>query len=154
MRASLRPRHPQSTLMHETAIAVTKVGGEEAFWKFSKALFAAQTDYFDANTWDKSRAAIYAQLCALAASSAGVSEEKTLALLARMEEGGQLNGGNACTQELKFHVKLGRQTGIHVSPTTLLNGVVCDTSSGWGLDEWKEFLDPHVTAAKAADARL
>jgi hypothetical protein len=31
-----------------------------------------------------------------------------------------------------------------VSPTTTLNGMVCDTSSGWSLDQWKEFLDPHV----------
>ena len=58
-----------------------------------------------------------------------------------------LAAGNACTQELKFHVKLGRQTGIHVSPTTVLNGMVCDTSSGWGLEQWKEFLDPHVVGA-------
>ena len=54
------------------------------------------------------------------------------------------------TQTLKFHVKLGRQFGVHVSPTATLNGMVCDTSSGWGLDEWRAFLDPHVKAAKAA----
>ena len=123
------------------------MGGEEAFWKFSKALYARQTDYFDANTWDMSRTAIYAQLAKLAGGSAGVGESEVLALLSRVEVEGQLNTGNEVTQTLKFHVKLGRQTGIHVSPTTVLNGMVCDTSSGWNLDQWKEFLDPHVSAA-------
>jgi hypothetical protein len=55
----VQPWHPQSTMLHEAALAVTKVGGEEAFWKFSKALFETQTDFFDANTYNKSRAAIY-----------------------------------------------------------------------------------------------
>lgn len=146
----VQPWHPQSTMMHEAAIAVSKVGGEEAFWKFSEALYAAQTDFFDANTYDKSRAAIYDELAGLAATSAGVKKEDVMAKLLRVEVEGQLNTGNECTQELKFHVKLGRQTGIHVSPTTLLNGMVCDTSSGWSLDQWQEFLDPHI----AANAKL
>ena len=47
-------------------------------------------------------------------------------------------------------MKLGRQTGIHVSPTTTLNGMVCDTSSSWDLEQWRAFLDPHVQAAKSA----
>ena len=145
----VQPWHPQSTYLHEAALAVTKVGGEDAFWKFSKALFGSQTDYFDANVWDKSRADIYAQLSKLAATSTGVSESDVAALLSRTEVEGSLNTGNDVTQELKFHIKLGRQTGIHVSPTTQLNGMVCDTSSGWSLDDWKEFLDPHVNAAAA-----
>ena len=55
------------------------------------------------------------------------------------------NGGTLVTQKLKFHVKLGRQLGIHVSPTCCLNGLICDTSSGWTLEEWTAFLDPHVS---------
>ena len=34
------------------------------------------------------------------------------------------------------------QMGMHVSPTTTLNGIVYDTSSGWTLDQWKELLGP------------
>ena len=79
-----------------------------------------------------------------------VKEEDVLAKLARAVEEGALNTGNACTLELKFYVKLGRQTGIHVSPTTTLNGMVCDTSSSWDLEQWRAFLDPHVRAAKGA----
>ena len=144
----VQPWHPQSTLLHEAAIAVTMVGGEDAFWKFSTALYASQTDFFDANVYDKSRTQIYRELAALARASADVSEADVMSKLERVAEEGSLNTGNATTQTLKFHVKLGRQTGIHVSPTTTLNGMVCDTSSGWTLDQWKEFLDPHVHASK------
>ena len=146
----VQPWHPQSTMLHEAAIAVHQLGGDAAFYKFSSALMDAQKDFFDANVWDKSRADLYKVLATLASSSAGVAEEDVLAKLARVVEEGSLNTGNACTQELKFHVKLGRQTGIHVSPTTTLNGMVCDTSSSWDLEQWRAFLDPHVQAAKSA----
>lgn len=146
----VQPWHPQSTMLHEAAIAVHQLGGDTAFYKFSSALMDAQKDFFDANVWDKSRADLYKVLATLASSSAGVAEEDVLAKLARVVEEGSLNTGNACTQELKFHVKLSRQTGIHVSPTTTLNGMVCDTSSSWDLEQWRAFLDPHVQAAKSA----
>eukprot|EP01047_Picozoa_sp_COSAG01_P053251 COSAG01_NODE_5688_length_4100_cov_84.811797_7_plen_85_part_00 len=29
-----------------------------------------------------------------------------------------------------------------MTPTCSINGIVCDTSSGWGLAEWKQMLDP------------
>ena len=139
-----QPWHPQSTMLHEAGVGVYNLGGVDAFWKFSAALFDTATDFYDANTYDKSRSQIYEELAALAQSAAGVPKADLLAKLRRIEKEGELNTGNECTQNLKFFVKLGRQTGIHVSPTTTLNGMVCDTSSGWSLDQWKEFLDPHV----------
>ena len=45
-------------------------------------------------------------------------------------------------QELKFSIKFARQNGIHVSPTTMLNGLVFDSSSSWGLEDFKKVLDP------------
>ena len=47
-------------------------------------------------------------------------------------------------QELKFEIKHARTMGIHVSPTTAINDVLFDSSSSWGLEEWKEVLDPLV----------
>ena len=47
-------------------------------------------------------------------------------------------------QDLKFHIKFSRQNGIHVSPTTTLNGLVFDSSSSWGLEEWRDVLDPYL----------
>ena len=45
-----------------------------------------------------------------------------------------------------------RQSGVHVSPTATVNGLIVDTSSGWELWKWKELLDPVVAAAAAAAA--
>eukprot|EP00982_Pelagococcus_subviridis_P009729 30941-Pelagococcus_subviridis.AAC.14 len=72
-------------MLHEAAIATRALGGVDAFWKFSAALFAAQTEYFDANVYDTSRSAMYAKLAALAAASAGVDEEEVMKMLARTE---------------------------------------------------------------------
>ena len=80
----VQPWHPQSTMLHEAAIAVADVGGNDAFWKFSSALYATQTDFFDANAWGKSRAQIYDELAALAETSAGVSAMDVSARLARV----------------------------------------------------------------------
>ena len=146
----VQPWHPQSTMLHEAAVAVHQLKGDSAFYTFSTALMAKQTNFFDANTYDKSRIDVYKELAKLAADSVeGLSEELVMEKLNRVvATDGSLNTGNATTQEIKFHVKLGRQTGIHVSPTTTLNGMVCDTSSGWTLEQWKEFLGPHVDASK------
>lgn len=146
----VQPWHPQSTLMHEAAIATRRVGGDEAFWKFSAALYRRQSEFFDVNTWHESRSAIYKRLAALAEESAGVSAADVLALLQLDPEAlaaGQINPGTCVTTELKWYVKFGRQTGIHVSPTTTFNGLVCDTSSGWTTEQWSEFLDPRLPSA-------
>ena len=57
---------------------------------------------------------------------------------------GQKNPGNAVTQSLKWEVKASRQMSMHVSPTTTLNGLVYDTSSGWSMEQWTDLLDPLV----------
>jgi hypothetical protein len=38
-------------------------------------------------------------------------------------------------------VKIGRQNGIHVTPTVLFDGLKEDSvSSSWGQEEWNKFL--------------
>ena len=70
--------------------------------KFSTALYASQTDFFDANVYDKSRTQIYRELAALARASADVSEADVMSKLDRVVEEGSLNTGNATTQTLSF----------------------------------------------------
>ncbi|ORX33510.1 hypothetical protein BD324DRAFT_639621 [Kockovaella imperatae] len=42
---------------------------------------------------------------------------------------------------LKSGVKLGRQNGIHVTPTVLFDGIRDDfVSSSWGKEEWEDYL--------------
>ena len=128
----VQPWHPQSTLLHEAAIAVTMVGGEDALEILHRAL-RLPDGFLRRQRLRQEPHADLPRARRLARASADVSEADVMSKLDRVVEEGSLNTGNATTQTLKFHVKLGRQTGIHVSPTTTLNGMVCDTSSGWSV---------------------
>lgn len=76
----------------------------------------------------------------MAESSVGVSSDKVLQLLVN-GTGEAKNAGNKVTNDLKQFIRIGRQNGIHVSPTLLLDGIRDDSvSSGWELDQWKEYL--------------
>jgi hypothetical protein len=51
------------------------------------------------------------------------------------------NAGNAITNDFKYHLKLARHHGVHVSPTILIDGLPDATpQSAWTLDEWKQHL--------------
>src|SRR3954468_23129918 len=99
--------------------------------------------YFDESVQNLNRAQIYESL-ANHVNEIGVSSSDFLSLLhvpvaTKFEE--SRNAGNKITNELKWHIKLGRQTGIHISPTTFFDGIIDnDISSGWTLDQWKEWL--------------
>ncbi|KAG8694339.1 hypothetical protein FRC11_002261 [Ceratobasidium sp. 423] len=55
------------------------------------------------------------------------------------------NGGVGVTDDLKYNIKLGRQNGIHVSPSALWDGLLAnDVSSSWAKDEWEKFLEAKV----------
>eukprot|EP00041_Stephanoeca_diplocostata_P008975 m.135597 g.135597 ORF g.135597 m.135597 type:complete len:207 (-) comp17557_c0_seq1:107-727(-) len=139
----VQPWHPQSALMHEAGLAVKQIADTETFFKFSEKLFADQTQFFDANVWNKSRDTITKELIQLAVEVCDIDAaelEKALDILP--DDGVHLNRGTKMTPLLKIAVKEGRQQGIHVSPTTLINGVVTDTSSSWSLQDWKTCLDP------------
>eukprot|EP01051_Picozoa_sp_SAG22_P025323 SAG22_NODE_7450_length_738_cov_1.453834_1_plen_205_part_01 len=106
-------------------------------------IYENRDKFTDIETYDKSRNDIYLELAVLAAEC-GVEEEPFLKTLMLNTAGGQKNGGNGATGALKLCVKHARQRGVHVTPTCAVNGIVCDTSSGWSLDEWKAFLAPLV----------
>jgi len=69
----------------------------------------------------------------------------------------KIHGGNAAEVAMKYTrkagprwlrrtadlaVKLGRQNGIHVTPTVLFDGLKEDlVSSSWGKEEWEKFLE-------------
>ena len=145
-RQHIQPWHPSSTLTHEAGVAVLKVAPEK-FWAFSAALFRAQNDFFDVNVVREARNDTYKRLAKVAAG-VGVDEAAVLALLTVPETAaadGSLNVGNATTNDLKVLVKMGRLTGVHVSPTVIYDGVVQnDISSGWTGDQWKEWLGKNV----------
>jgi hypothetical protein len=141
----VQPWHVASGIMHETSLAVAEVCGEEAFWQFSKELFEKRESFTDIYTFDATRHELTEDIlnqCLLSQSEETFEKVRKYARLNKETE--DKNGGTLVTQQMKFHIKLGRQLGIHVSPTCCLNGLVCDTSSSWTLEDWKAFLDPYV----------
>lgn len=95
--------------------------------------------YFDEALETKSRRETAQELAKLA-EKVGVSSEKVLELLVN-GTGEHKNAGNKVTNDLKLCIRLGRQNGIHVSPTVLLDGIRDDSvSSGWEIDQWKKYL--------------
>ncbi|KAI8374840.1 thioredoxin-like protein [Blakeslea trispora] len=137
-RQQVQPWHASSTIVHEAAIAVEKID-QKKFYEFSDALFAKQKDYFDEALETKTRRDVAKELAELA-GSIGVSSEKVLELLVN-GTGEPKNAGNKVTNDLKLAVRMARQNGIHVSPTVLWDGIRDDSvSSGWELDQWKEYL--------------
>ncbi len=144
----IQPWHPQSVLMAEASMAAWKVGGMESFLDYSDVLYEHQTDFFDANIWELSRKEITERLILLHPSKSIQKEMEELLAFRKIE--GMLNTGTQMTDDMKLYIKLGRQTGIHVSPTTCLNGIVVDTSSSWKLKEWSEFLDHYIKVSATA----
>ncbi|KAK3841853.1 MAG: hypothetical protein J3R72DRAFT_149524 [Linnemannia gamsii] len=143
-RNQIQPWHPSSTLVAEAALAVEQIDPAQ-FAPYSNALFVNQKSYFDEAVVDKTRTDQYKSLSALAAATASsLKESQVLALLhiASVATAAEAtNHGNKITNDLKYFIKLGRQTGIHVSPTVLWDGIVENSiSSGWTLDQWKEFF--------------
>ncbi|KAH8549240.1 thioredoxin-like protein [Umbelopsis sp. PMI_123] len=137
-RQQVQPWHPTSTLLHEAALAVERVDNSK-FWEYSDVLFERQRDYFDEAVYTKSRNEIYGKLADLA-GSVNVPGDKVLSHLA-IRSGEAKNSGNQVTNDLKLQIKLGRQNGIHVSPTVVFDGLRDDSvSSSWELDQWKEYF--------------
>ena len=137
-----QPWHFQSAILHEAlaAVGLVKPAALPQAWD---VLFAHQTDFMDTEVQDITRKQMVDKIANLLVGN-GVIDDKAayLQTLALDTSNENRNGGTAATQPLKFAVKQHRQLGIHVTPTCRLNGLVVDTSSGWTLDQWKEFLAP------------
>eukprot|EP01094_Clydonella_sp_ATCC50884_P007787 TRINITY_DN1702_c0_g1_i2.p1 TRINITY_DN1702_c0_g1~~TRINITY_DN1702_c0_g1_i2.p1 ORF type:complete len:198 (-),score=71.24 TRINITY_DN1702_c0_g1_i2:323-916(-) len=132
-RHQVQPWHPQGILLHEAALAVERVD-EDKFWPFCEALFAAQEQFYDEPTENKTRRQIYEELAEIA-QSVGVSSEQVLRQLSLV------SGGTHVTPALKYFIKVTRQNGVHVSPSVVVDGLVDPApSSSWSLEQWKEHL--------------
>lgn len=111
------------------------------FWEVRFLIQTPHFRFFDLQIYDKTREQLYAELADLAAEC-GVDRSLVLAQLARIPSTEFSNTGNKTTDELKTHIKLTRQNGIHVSPTCLWNGLVENSiSSGWTGEQWAEFFN-------------
>ena len=76
----VQPWHPQSTMMHESAIAVRLID-PTLFYPYSKILFERQMEFFDYKTYNLSRSQIYECLVDVA-KEVGVDGDKLASRLA------------------------------------------------------------------------
>jgi protein-disulfide isomerase len=146
-RQQIQPWHPSSTLAHEAGLAILRMtdSNSHEFWRFSAILFMRQKDFFDVKVVNETRNATYRRLAEVGAESIGVDPEKMYALLKVPDEAGkdgELNIGNQVSGDVRLMTKMARLTGVHVTPTVLLDGVeVKEISSSWTKEQWLEWLE-------------
>lgn len=138
-RHQVQPWHPSSTLVHEAGIAVSKLAPAK-FWEFSDALFDRAKEYYDEPVYHESRAETYKRLAKLAHESVGVDQDQFLKLVTVAPADGEpKNASNALQVDLKYFIRQSRQTGIHVSPTIVVNGIIDNSiESSSPLEVWLE----------------
>eukprot|EP00834_Sanchytrium_tribonematis_P001295 NODE_30_length_37342_cov_0.449507.p22 type:complete len:188 gc:universal NODE_30_length_37342_cov_0.449507:4671-4108(-) len=132
-RHQVQPWHPQSSLLHYVLIAVNK-HNPESFYKAVKILFEHQEDFFDANVQDLSPKDIYGKAIHLLS-------RHDIHVDTKLFEVGEGNSGSALVPDMKYHIKISRQLGVHVSPTVFIDGLEDPwVSSSWPLAQWIEHL--------------
>lgn len=119
----VQPWHPTSTLLHEAGIVVARFEPEQ-FLKFSYDLFDHIEEFYDSETFEETRNETYLKIYnnVIAKGSYSISKEDFLGALNIKKSEKPSNGGNAATDDLKYFTKVGRQNGIHVTPTVVING--------------------------------
>ncbi|WFD38405.1 uncharacterized protein MJAP1_001357 [Malassezia japonica] len=167
-----QPWHASSSLLHETALAVARLSltdrvaledpEKNAFWVFSQALMKESERWYDGPARSKNPDQVRAELATLAVNVLGedVRKAKKESIVAldgqplgqavrswtRVSDEG--NAGSKIVPDLKYCIKIGRQNGIHITPTALWNGVVEPSiSSSFSQEEWRKFLDERVPKA-------
>ncbi|KAL7411573.1 hypothetical protein BDY24DRAFT_395350 [Mrakia frigida] len=143
IRLQPQPWHATSTYLHEAALAFGAVSPSN-FWTYFKLLFVHQEDYFDRPASSLTSVQIRENLATLASQVLETSDEKTT-FLDKLTFKSSPNGGVDVTDDLKYNVKLGRQNGIHVTPTALFDGLIEGSiSSSWGKDDWEKFFKEKI----------
>jgi len=142
LRCTPQPWWASSTYTHEAFLAVLRTDPSKA-WPFAYALMDRQVEFSDKHVAEETPNATRRRLAKLAQETVGVDEKQVLDLLSLLEGPG--HGGTKITDTLKQQIKLGRQNGIHVTPTCVLNGLIEPSiSSSFGAEEWGAFVDQKV----------
>jgi protein-disulfide isomerase len=138
----VQPWHPQSTMVHEAALAMKKATGDMVYLMYVEWIvrqFKENRKFSDADTWNKSRKEIYEDLLG---PGSHYGSEAALKLCMPPEDGLEGNCGNGVTQDIKWACKHHRAMGVHVTPTVFVNGIeAVQVSSGWSGDDWMAFFD-------------
>ncbi|KZO94859.1 hypothetical protein CALVIDRAFT_538640 [Calocera viscosa TUFC12733] len=142
LRLQPQPWHASSMLLHEAALAAARVAPEK-FLDVSVQFFKHQTEFFDIPASKLSPTQIRAALVSLTAEVIGQDKAGQMADL--LVHKTTPNGGTAVTDDLKYNIKMGRQNGIHVTPSATWDGLFqASVSSSWAEKEWTEFFEQNV----------
>lgn len=140
LRLQPQPWHGASTFTHEAALAVGRVAPDR-FYAYAIELFKNQESFFDIPVSTLTPIQIREKLVAIAPE--GIDKSAVAELLKHKTTP---NGGTGVTDDLKYGVKIGRQNGIHVTPTAVWDGLIAgDVSSSWAEEEWTKFLEAKVS---------
>ncbi|TNY19852.1 hypothetical protein DMC30DRAFT_378401 [Rhodotorula diobovata] len=153
-----QPWHSSSTLVHEAALAASKVlvdSGKQysdpavkhAWAKYFYALIDGQEAFHDEPCAVESPNQTRARLADLAASTIGVDRGAFLEAISV----GKGNAGTPVTADLKLQIKFARSRAVHVTPTVFLDGLAEPSiSSSFSGDDWKHFVNDKVLPSGAA----
>ncbi|WFD17911.1 hypothetical protein MCAP1_000122 [Malassezia caprae] len=169
-----QPWHASSTYLHETALAIARLAPSDRaalaspatnpFWVFSQALMRESERWYEAPVRGKSGDQVRAELATLAVHVLSDEPRKAGApslvdlpqdtplgeavrAWTRVSDDG--NTGSQIVPDLKYCVKIGRQNGVHVTPTALWNGVVePSVSSSFTQAQWADFFRERVRPAR------
>eukprot|EP00967_Tisochrysis_lutea_P096877 scaffold142045_cov34-Tisochrysis_lutea.AAC.1 len=138
-----QPWHAQGSYVHEAVICVREVAPSKyaAFVMSIADAFDNKGMFTDSDTWNKTRAQVYADLIALAAQTLSESEVKKVESM--LQPKGDSHAGNQAMQQMKWITKGHRSRAVHITPTVYVNGVEASiVSSGWSGEQWEKFLTP------------
>ncbi|WVQ83805.1 hypothetical protein IAT38_005949 [Cryptococcus sp. DSM 104549] len=119
------------------------------FWAYLVEVFEHQSEYFNQPASEMTPSQARDKLVHLAVDvleSKGAVEGPKSKVFGELRDAldnkGSPNGGNEATDGVKHTLKIGRQNGVHVTPTVLFDGLKEDSvSSSWGKEEWEKFLE-------------
>lgn len=165
----IQPWHHQSLWLHESSFAVKLLypTAELAYWT---ALFENAMRFYDKEVYSLTRSEFYDTIATFAANvvakeaTDGNGKDTDVAsirlrllqyLVPPMQKGGDFppeaaallgssptDDENALFPLTRQTVKFQRRRGVHVTPTVFFNGIEQgQIESGWGVEEWKVFLD-------------
>ncbi|KAI9635560.1 uncharacterized protein MKK02DRAFT_32950 [Dioszegia hungarica] len=146
-----QPFHYVSPVVTE-ALLVFGTHHPELFWDYLTVVFENQSKYFNVPAASLTADQIRDGLTDLALSVLEKSGKlgqgpKSQAYgefrkrIGVVEQDGGMNKGTEAFEGMKHIIKIGRQNSIHVTPTTLFDGLVDNSiSSGWGKEDWTKYL--------------
>ncbi|WVR04295.1 hypothetical protein IAU60_001295 [Kwoniella sp. DSM 27419] len=119
----------------------------DLFWDYLLAVYSVREEYLNKPAVDMTPSTARDKLVHLALDLLE-KKGKTSGPLSKAfgEFRGRLDQDDV-SAAIKYNIKVGRQNGVHVTPTVLLNGLKEDSvSSSWGKSEWEQFLSDKLGA--------